>query len=335
MIDKMKKLMVLFSFIFLIWLTSAYAPRKLGLKRNCSNTDDEEMKTACEIEKQFFKFTESTWTRVMSTTCCSFESHYPQGYYYLHDMRKTWEVESWEVSKLNDLVLKLSSQIYAQSKNKQKTLNNLAWIFNYCSEKWKTAIIRSVCNYYAYDMIGKNPKLSTITFSDIISNFKKNEFIRRTAQYSDLDEIYTPISYQYAWIRHMYMFWEYALGLMDWYDYFSNDGNGSDWKRILVMKAWDTHWQDFAIIERNIWDLDDSELTKEWNNLILTVGKEIRSWIYKEWTLKWKYRLNNDWTWSYIECDFYQRTKEKEILKKEKLTRCENELWVKLKTILN
>jgi hypothetical protein len=105
--DKMKKLIVFFSFIFLIWLTSAYAPRKIGLKWDCS-IDDEEMKTACEIEKQFFKFTETTWTRVMSTTCCSFEEHYPQVYYYLHDMRKTWEVESWEVSKLNDLVLKLS-----------------------------------------------------------------------------------------------------------------------------------------------------------------------------------------------------------------------------------
>ena len=117
MIDKMKKLIVFFSFIFLIWLTSAYAPRKIGLKRNCSNIDDEEMKTACEIEKQFLKFTETTGTRVMSSTCCSFEGHYPQVYYYLHDMKKTWEVESWEVSKLSDLVLKLSSQIYAQSKN--------------------------------------------------------------------------------------------------------------------------------------------------------------------------------------------------------------------------
>jgi hypothetical protein len=47
-------------------------------------------------------------------------------------------------------------------------------------------------------MIGKNPKLSTITFSDIISSLKKNVFIRRTAQYSDFDEIYTPINYQYA-----------------------------------------------------------------------------------------------------------------------------------------
>ena len=223
----MKKLIVFFSFIFLIWFSSAYAPRKTELKWNCSAIDDEEMKTACEIEKQFFKFTETTWTRVMSTTCCSYEEHQPEFYYYLHNMRKTWEIDSWEVSKLNDLLLKLSSQVYAQSKDKQKSLNNLAWIFNYCSENWITTIIRSVCNHYSYDMIGKKPKLSNITFSDVISNLKKNNFIKRTAQYSDLDEIYTPINYHYASIRHMYMLWDYALGFMDWSDYFSNDTNSA------------------------------------------------------------------------------------------------------------
>ena len=122
----MKKLIVFFSFIFLIWFSSAYAPRRA--EWNCSTNDDEEMKSACEIEKQFFKFTETTWTRVMSTTCCTYEEHQPEFYYYFHNMRDVWEIESWNVKKLDELVLKLTSQIYSQSKNKLRTLNILSWL---------------------------------------------------------------------------------------------------------------------------------------------------------------------------------------------------------------
>ena len=337
--DKMKKLMVLFSFIFIIWFSSAYAPRRA--EWNCSTNDDEEMKSACEIEKQFFKFTETTWTRVMSTTCCTYEEHQPKFYYYFHNMRDVWEIESWNVKKLDELVLKLTSQIYSQSKNKLRTLNILSWLFNSCSEKWKTAIIKSVCNHFSYDMIWRNPKLSNITFSDIINSLKYNKLTKRSVQFSDLDEIYTPINYHYASIRHMYMIWDYALWLLDWSDYFKNDEeNYPHWKRIVVMKAWDTLWQDFAEIDWNIGFLDNSELTKEWNNLIFSAKKELWSDFYREWILEWKYKLNGDWSRSFIDCNIIQQsnrvyqTWDRQSIRKEDLSRCENELWVKLKTIL-
>ncbi|MBO4516355.1 hypothetical protein J5751_02765 [bacterium] len=138
----------------------------------------------------FAKFTEITGTREMSTTCCGYIDH-------------TTNIKNTE--QIHDLLLKLSAQIYSESRNKQKTLNTLSNIFGTCSKKQKNTKVRAVCDEFYYDLIGINPVISKITFDDVIKSLKTNKFIKRGIQYSDLVENYTPINYHYASIRSMYM----------------------------------------------------------------------------------------------------------------------------------
>jgi hypothetical protein len=339
----MKKFLLLLSILVWIWITSAYFPWKS--ERTCNNTTDEWDKNACEIEKAFTKFTETSGTREMSTTCCSFLSHYPSNYYFKNN--EEWNSESWEVMKLHDLVLNLSSKIYKNSKNKSSTLNMLSLLFKSCSEKWKNNKIKAICQYFSYDLIGRNPKLSKVELSDILKTLKDNKkLIKRTANRSDFDENYTPINYHYSVIRSMYMIWDYALWIMDWYDFFKQDSTDSliDWMRIMVLKAWDTHRQDFAEIDLQKYPLDyplwDIELTFDWKNLYLNFQREYWSEdnIYYQWLLEWRYKFNEDWTRKLYQCNMitWPRYGEDSEKKKEKqsLSKCEQDLWITVTTIL-
>ena len=57
-------------------MSSAYFPYKS--EWSCSKIEGKEAREMCENEMSFAKFTETTGTREMSTTCCSYLDHDPK-----------------------------------------------------------------------------------------------------------------------------------------------------------------------------------------------------------------------------------------------------------------
>ncbi len=183
--------------LFLIcWVSSAYFPYKN--EWNCSEVETKEDKEKCENEMSFAKFTETTGTREMSTTCCSYLEHEPKFnlweeipilFWWLEvfreqggDFNKIGEKVDQErnaisgsVQQLTDLVLKLSAQIYEQSSNKIQTTKTLSSLFKSCSENNKNLQARIVCKHFSYDLIWKEPKITSISLSDIIAIFQKEK----------------------------------------------------------------------------------------------------------------------------------------------------------------
>jgi len=356
-----KKLLfwILIFWLISFWISCAYAPFKADWTCDINKQDDTDgfWKEQCENEMSFAKFTEVTGTREMSTTCCWYLEHSPETNIRQEKIDEAWWAEkliqenkfdeiiqqaneeigklSKSINQLHDLLLKLSSQVYTKSNDKAKTLKSLSHIFKVCTKKQKNIKVRAVCGEFYYDLIWTNPIISKITFDDVIKSLKTNKFIKRGVQYSDLVENYTPINYHYASIRSMYMAGDYALGLMDASNYFDNNpDNWATWKRIMVLKAGDTHRQDFAEINWNINFMDESYLYYNKNNLYLVISKELRDNVYKkEWVLKWEYRLNNDKTRDFVDC-YLEKDDGKWNISKTKDSRCSSEIWAMVTTVL-
>ncbi len=272
------------------WVSSAYFPYKN--EWNCSEVETKEDKEKCENEMSFAKFTETTGTREMSTTCCSYLEHDPSFNLRREQVtafggldKRTNEASeeiknkpdqdraliSGSVQQLTDLILKLSTQIYEEASNKIQATKMLSSFFKSCSENNKHLEARIVCKYFAHDLIWKEPKITSISLSDIIATFQKEKkLIQRSIQFSELNENYTPINYYYATIRKMYRIGNFAFWLMDSYDYFDKDSD-ADFFKVLVLKAGDTHWQDFADIKANASFINESSLSFEKHKLNLFV----------------------------------------------------------------
>ena len=344
---------------------NAYADFKKN--RNCNNNTDSERKEYCENELSFAKFTEIKWTREMSTTCCSFVSHDPFTNFQNHRISKLWWRETiiekewdsnriyndlrkerdsfwWINEKYHKIFLKLSSEVYSKASDKDAILKVLSLLFRICEDNSKDEVVRSVCEYFSYDLIWRSPKLSKIKLEDLLNTLKENKvLIKRTWQFSDFDENYTPINYHYSAIRSMYMIWDYALWIMDWYNFFKQD-SVIDWMRIMLLKAWDTHRQDFAEINLEKYPLDyplwDIELTFDWKDLYLHFQREYWSEdnIYYQWLLEWMYKFNEDWTRRLYQCNMITGPRYGEDSEKKKeiqpLSRCEQDLWITVTTIL-
>ncbi|RKW24621.1 hypothetical protein D8B45_01985 [Candidatus Gracilibacteria bacterium] len=281
---------IIVSLFLICGVSSAYFPYKS--EWNCSKIEDKEAREMCENEMSFAKFTETTGTREMSTTCCSYLDHDPKFNLRREQVtafggldKRTNEASeeiknkpdqdraliSGSVQQLTDLILKLSTQIYEEASNKIQATKMLSSLFKTCSENNKNLEARIVCKYFAYDLIGKEPKITPISLSDITPAFKKEKnLIQRSVQFSDLNEHYTPINYHYASIRTMYHLGDFAFGLMDSYNYFDNDSD-TDFFKLLVLKAGDSHWQDFANIKANISLIGESTLSFEKHTLNLFI----------------------------------------------------------------
>ena len=153
-------------------MSSAYFPYKN--EWNCSEVETKEDKEKCENEMSFAKFTETTGTREMSTTCCSYLEHDPSFNLRREQVtafggldKRTNEASeeiknkpdqdraliSGSVQQLTDLILKLSTQIYEEASNKIQTTKTLSSLFKSCSENNKNLQARIVCKHFSYDLI--------------------------------------------------------------------------------------------------------------------------------------------------------------------------------------
>lgn len=153
-------------------MSSAYFPYKS--EWNCSKIEDKEAREMCENEMSFAKFTETTGTREMSTTCCSYLDHDPKfnlrreqvtafGRLDKRTNEASEEIKnkpdqdraliSGSVQQLTDLILKLSTQIYEEASNKIQATKMLSSLFKTCSENNKNLEARIVCKYFLYDLI--------------------------------------------------------------------------------------------------------------------------------------------------------------------------------------
>ena len=351
----MKSKIILWILIF--WVLSfgvsfAYAPFKSGWTCNFPKSEDPDgfWKKECENEMSFSKFTETTGTRTMSTTCCWYEEHYPEYMIRQAYIDAQWWAEKLiqenkfdevilqaneEIKKmsasmwqLHDLLLKLSIQVYDESHDKQSTYKTLSEIFKICTERQKNIKVRAVCGEFYYDLIWTNPKLSKITFDDVNSVLKKeNKIIKRWHQYSDQNEIFEPINYPYSSVRNMYMIWDYAFGLWDAFNYFND--HWIDTFGILVMKAGDTHRQKFADISLPTDSESSHELRLWFNNHKLSLYIPIREQnTAEEKRLTSQYELQNDWSWKLVWClsEAYKNNNPYEWItqKKISLTKCQN-----------
>lgn len=338
-------------------ISLAYSPYTIN--RNCNEIENQKDKAVCENEKSFDKFTETTGTREMSTTCCSYLEHNPEFNLRREQVTKFWWLDKWEkeasdemknkgdqerkiisgdIQKLSNTFLKLSSQIYGNSPNKPLTLKHLSSLFNACRKGHDDAKVRAVCEYFAYDLIGISPKMSSISLWEVKATLKKGKkLIKRTVQFSDLNENYTPINYHYASIHQMYHIGEYAFGLMEGYDYFDKDKD-SEFFKLLILKAGDTHRQDFADIQVKSDSLYEVRLIFEKQKLSLFFP--IRQNKQKETErLTPQFQFQQDWSRKLVGC-FQEKfnavlaTSDQLISKKKlPLKNCEN-LPIRIATIL-
>ena len=136
--------------------------------------EDKEAREMCENEMSFAKFTETTGTREMSTTCCSYLDHDPKFNLWREQVTAFGGLDKWtneaseeiknkpdqdralisgSVEQLTDLILKLSTQIYEEASNKIQTTKMLSSLFKGCSENSKNLEARIVCKYFLYDLI--------------------------------------------------------------------------------------------------------------------------------------------------------------------------------------
>ena len=313
-------LWIIISLFLFCWVSSAYFPYKS--EWNCSKIEDKEAREMCENEMSFAKFTETTGTREMSTTCCSYLDHDPKFNLRREQVtafggldKRTNEASeeiknkpdqdraliSGSVQQLTDLILKLSTQIYEEASNKIQATKMLSSLFKGCSENNKNLEARIVCKYFAYDLIWKEPKITPISLSDITPAFKKEKnLIQRSVQFSDLNEHYTPINYHYASIRTMYHLGDFAFWLMDSYNYFDNDSD-TDFFKLLVLKAGDSHWQDFANIKANISLIGESTLSFEKHTLNLFIPV-VNNKEKENERLTAQFQMQRDWVRKLVGC---------------------------------
>lgn len=331
-------------------ISFAYAPFKSEWTCDFLKSEDPDgfWKKECENEMSFAKFTETTGTRTMSTTCCWYEEHSPEFNIRQEYINNNWWAEklikenkfdeiisqaneeitkiSKSMEQIHDLLMDVIIKIYDKSNDKQKTVTTLSNVFKTCLEKQKNIKVRAICGEFYYDLIWTSPKISNITFNDILNLLKsKNQIVKRWHQYSDQNEIFEPISNPYSSVRNMYMIWDYAFGLRDSHN---NIGNIDElW--ILVMKAWDTHRQKFAKITINQRIELSDELRLWLNNHKLSLYIPIREQnTATEKRLTSQYELQNDWSWKLVWCfnETYKNNNPYEWITQKKigLTKCQN-----------
>ena len=147
---------------------------------------------------------------------------------------------------LQNTLMPLVANIYLSAQDKTHAGEILQSIFKSCRKNWKTEVIRNVCGVIADEHIGTVRKQSNIAFSDLFSLFNKETGIFRGIEFSDLDEIFPNPQYPYMTIRSEYGIGEYLFGIADAYVLEEEDMSAFD--GIMMIKAWDTHWQEFAKI---------------------------------------------------------------------------------------
>lgn len=161
---------------------------------------------------------------------------------------------TWDMSLLYTLRDNILPQIYTSAENTNQTLKILSQIFLDCSKNGKTESIKRICEYISSYVVGKEVKQSNISLQNIISTLKNNKIgISRTTERSDFDENFVPLNYGHGgitiasgnelWIGDM------LFGVSDAY-YIDTPAEltftPKKWNGILVLKAWDTHWQEMV-----------------------------------------------------------------------------------------
>lgn len=351
----MKNKIILWLLIF--WILSfgisfAYAPFKSGWTCDFPKSEDPDSfwKRECENEMSFAKFTETTGTRTMSTTCCWYEEHTPETNIMQEFIDNNWWAEKLikenkfdetisqaneEITKISknlwqihDLLMDVIIQIYNKSNDKQKTLRLFSNVFWTCAQKQNNIKVRAVCKELYLDYVWISPKLSKISINDIINLLKSaKQITKRWYQYSDFFEIYSPINHPYSVPNQMYMIWDYAFWLRSAYN---TKSDTIDYNGILIMKAWDTHWQEFAKIFLTENSIALSEEFRLWiKNYKLNLYIPIREPNTKENNrLTSQYELQNDWSWKLVWClnETYKNNNPYEWItqKKINITKCQN-----------
>ena len=244
--------------------------------------------------------------------------------------------------KLSDTLRDVLPKIYTPLKTKEKTLKTLSSLFLNCSESGKTESIKRVCKYFSSYIIGKEVKQSKITLDDITSLIRKHSIgIPRTIEWSDFDENFMPLDYgrggitiaenSELWVGK-FLFW---LG----FAYHGHDNLVEElWEGVLVLKAGDTHWQEFARLyfadKRNY--STNKRLTllnHKLNYFIPTVTEKENHYFTPQ------YELQKNGSWKLKACfeeeNFCPKNEECRLQQKKLLLmQCEN-LWIMLTTTLS
>lgn len=153
-----------------------------------------------------------------------------------------------EAYYLQEIIVPLIPQIYKQSSNKINTFVKLQKAFAVCSDYWATDTVRQVCKSMVNTIFSNSPYISSISLPNVLSTLKNNDiWIFGIISASDIDKHYPLLEYPYMTLRSRCAIWDYLFGIADAYPLkwlFSSP----NFDGIAVLKAEDTHWQEFAKI---------------------------------------------------------------------------------------
>lgn len=159
--------------------------------------------------------------------------------------------------QLYDTLSSLLKKISEYSSDKNQMLQVLENIFTTCAEQ--KGVYAEMCQYFREAFIGTAPRQSSLTLSELLRAFAtSSRGIKRTGLLGDFIQHYPLLRYPHAAIQQIvggeYGIGEYLFGLA----YASTDTNPSgelDYWGIRILRAGDTHWQEFAVLDTQ--NLDD------------------------------------------------------------------------------
>lgn len=159
--------------------------------------------------------------------------------------------------QLYDTLSSLLKKISEYYSDKTQILQVLENIFTTCAEQ--KGDYAEMCQYFREAFIGVAPRQSSLTLSELLRAFATiPRGIKRTGLLGDFIQHYPLLRYPHAAIQQIvggeYGIGEYLFGLA----YASTDTNPSgelDYWGIWILRAGDTHWQEFAVLDTQ--NLDD------------------------------------------------------------------------------
>lgn len=240
-----------------------------------------------------------------------------------------------KIATLKDQLHPLVAELYRRASNKKETMDTLIKIFKSCrDDQKKEDTLRAACDGVLRYHIGEQYISSEIIFLEILSTLQKEKNgTTRGIQFSNFDENYPLLDHPYMRVSSEYALGDYLFGIANsptstWvFSFPSFDG-------IVVLKAWDTHRQEFARIydpqfpERNYHY--DRMMKIEDGKIVLSVYTDHPS-IISDWDtfLVYTFILQQDTTRKLSECwEAEKIAGENQEIKKADLSLCKGGITV-------
>lgn len=168
---------------------------------------------------------------------------------------------------------------------------------NYIKNLDQKCFIQDVLNLY----FGKKPQLSTLNFSEIYQTIQEHKLQSRSNNYTEYEEFYSPINNLLSTPRSEDGIGKYLFATADW-EQTKLFLAKKPYLALRVLKAWDTHWQEFATIENTAPELKFHDPALSINKQKLHLTLDLRDQKFENIDQTITFSLNQDGSRSLSSC---------------------------------